>query len=285
MSSSSLSSSDGLNFIINDSNNEIIMPVVQHLVEHQQDPQHLVFLLQLQQATKELTPYASKPRVKKRCIKRDREQAHERLYMDYFADDPIYNDHHFHRRFRMQMHLFLQIVEALGNHSEYIQLRHDTTGKRGLTPLTKCTAVMCMLKYGIAADCVDEYLKISASTALKCMKKFCLAIPQVFGDEYLRKPNQADVDRVLQVAQACDFFDMLECIDCMHWEWKNCPTGWNGAFPKRLYKVQTIILEAVASYDTWIYHAFFGLPGNLNYINVLDCCPVSQELMKIDTEM
>jgi len=32
----------------------------------------------------------------------------------------------------------------------------------------------------------------------------------------------------------------------------------------------TIILEAVASYDLWIWHAFFGLPGSNNDINVLD---------------
>ena len=85
----------------------------------------------------------------------------------------------------MRKHLFLRIVEALGNHSLYFQLRYDAIGKRGLTPLTKCTAAIRMLAYGIAADCVDEYLKIGASTALLCMKKFCLAITQVFGDEYL----------------------------------------------------------------------------------------------------
>ena len=55
---------------------------------------------------------------------------------------------------------------------------------------------MRILAYGITADCVDEYLKIGASTILKCMKKFCLAVIQVFGDEYLQKPNQVDVDRL-----------------------------------------------------------------------------------------
>ena len=36
----------------------------------------------------------------------------------------------------------------------------------------------------------------------------------------------------------------------------------------------TIILEAVASYDLWILHAFFGLPGSHNDINVLECSSV-----------
>jgi hypothetical protein len=32
----------------------------------------------------------------------------------------------------------------------------------------------------------------------------------------------------------------------------------------------TIILEVVVSQDLWIWHAFFGMPGSLNDINVLD---------------
>jgi hypothetical protein len=32
----------------------------------------------------------------------------------------------------------------------------------------------------------------------------------------------------------------------------------------------TIILEAVASQDLWIWHAVFGMPGSLNDINILD---------------
>jgi len=36
----------------------------------------------------------------------------------------------------------------------------------------------------------------------------------------------------------------------------------------------TIILEAVASQDLWIWHAFFGMPGSLNDINVLDRSPI-----------
>ena len=34
--------------------------------------------------------------------------------------------------------------------------------------------------------------------------------------------------------------------------------------------VPTIILEAVASHDRWIWHAFFGVAGSNNDINVLN---------------
>jgi len=56
----------------------------------------------------------------------------------------------------MWRHLFLLIVEALGNHLEYFQVRYYAIGKRGLSPLTKRTAAMQILAYGIAVDCVDD---------------------------------------------------------------------------------------------------------------------------------
>jgi len=73
-----------------------------------------------------------------------------------------------------------------------------------------------MLAYGIATDCIDEYLKIRESTALECLKNFSTRVVQTFGEEYLRKPTQADVDRILAVAEARDFSGMLGSIDCMH---------------------------------------------------------------------
>ncbi|CAN1350342.1 hypothetical protein LINPERPRIM_LOCUS42130 [Linum perenne] len=42
---------------------------------------------------------------------------------------------------------------------------------------------------------------------------------------------------------------MIGSIDCMHWEWKNCPTAWVGQYTGYKRK-PTIVLEAVASYDT-----------------------------------
>ena len=64
------------------------------------------------------------------------------------------------------------------------------------------------------------------------------------------------------------FLGMLGSLDCMRWEWKNCPTAWAGQYP-RCHGHPSIILEAMASYDLWIWHAYFGLPGSNNGINIL----------------
>ena len=41
-----------------------------------------------------------------------------------------------------------------------------------------------------------------------------------------------------------------------------------------------MILEAMASFDLWICHSFFGMPGTHNDINVLQCSDVFAELVK-----
>ena len=63
---------------------------------------------------------------------------------------------------------------------------------------------------------------------------------------------------------------MLGSLDCMHWVWQNCPMA-EQAYYRGHYHVPTVILEAVAGYDTWIWHANFGFPGTYNNISVLDC--------------
>lgn len=73
---------------------------------------------------------------------------------------------------------------------------------------------------------------------------------------------------------------MLGCLDCMHWEWQNCPVAWKGQFTRGDYKVPTIMLEAVASYDIWIWHAFFEAAGSNNDINVLDQSPLFTEQLQ-----
>ena len=49
------------------------------------------------------------------------------------------------------------------------------------------------------------------------------------------------------------------------------------------HKKPTIVLEVVASYDLWIWHAFFGLPGSHNDINVLHRSPVFDDLVSGNT--
>ena len=98
---------------------------------------------------------------------------------------------------------------------------------------------------------VDEYLRLGETTARLCVEQFVEGIIYLFGDEYLRSPTPADLQRLLDVGERRGFPGMIGSIDCMHWEWKNCPTAWKGQYSRGSGK-PTIVLEAVASYDLWI---------------------------------
>jgi hypothetical protein len=108
----------------------------------------------------------------KRYIPRNREQAHDDLVANYFSANPIYTDEMFRRRFRMNRPLFLRIVDGLSNWSPYFTQRVDAVGRKGLSPLQKCTTAIRMLAYGTSADQLDEVLKIAASTCLEILGKF-----------------------------------------------------------------------------------------------------------------
>ncbi|XP_070678046.1 uncharacterized protein [Malus domestica] len=85
--------------------------------------------------------------------------------------------------------------------------------------------------------------------------------------------------RLMRKGEMRGFPGIIGSMDCMHWTWKNCPSAWQGAYGNRK-GAKSIILEAVASFDTWIWHAFFGVPGAQNDLNVLAQSPVFDELLQ-----
>ncbi|CAL5370078.1 unnamed protein product [Camellia sinensis] len=205
----------------------------------------------------------------RKVIHRDLIQGHERLFLDYFVESPVYPPELFRRRFRMKRSLFLRIQATVEAHDPYFLQKRNCAGKLGLSSLQKITVALRMLAYGVAADFMDEYVRIGESTAIESLKYFVKAVVDIFSNEYLRSPNSNDIAKLLAVGESRGFPRMLGSIDCMHWKWKNCPTALKRMYIGHIYE-PAIILEAVASYDLWIWHAFFGLPGSHNDINVLE---------------
>ncbi|XP_033146928.1 uncharacterized protein LOC103869787 [Brassica rapa] len=219
-----------------------------------------------------------KERKKHTFIERNREEGHEKLWNDYFSNTPTYPHHLFRRRFRMNKSLFMRIVHRLSTEVPYFQPTQDAAGRSSLSPLQKCTAAIRQLAYGGGSDTVDEYVRLGETTARKCLHHFTAGIIHLFADEYLRRPTPEDLQRLLQIGEQRGFPEMIGSIDCMHWEWKNCPTAWKGMYSRGTGK-PTIVLEAVASSDLWIWHAFFGAPGTMNDLNILDRSPVFDEII------
>ncbi|XP_074356762.1 uncharacterized protein LOC141696533 [Apium graveolens] len=137
-----------------------------------------------------------------------------------------------------------RLSRALCTQDSYWHQKTDAIGLLELLPQQKMTDALRMLAYGAATDQCDEI--------------------------YLR--------RLLARGEQRGFPGMIGSIDCMHWEWKNCPNGWGGAYSGRKGR-PTIILEVVASYDTWVFHTFFGVPGAQNDINVIGQSPVFDKVI------
>ncbi|XP_047942539.1 uncharacterized protein LOC125189287 [Salvia hispanica] len=99
---------------------------------------------------------------------------------------------------------------------------------------------------------------------------------EIFGDWYIRKSSPADCQQLIDMHGSVHGFPgMLSSIDCMHWEWKNCPTTWKLMYTTGFKgKHPTVILEVVADYRLWICQAYFGVAGSNNDINVLQSSPL-----------
>ncbi|XP_028052813.1 uncharacterized protein LOC114257248 [Camellia sinensis] len=188
--------------------------------------------------------------------------SHERLFLHYFAKSLVYPPELFRRRFQMKRSFFLRIQAAIEAHDPYFLQKRNCAGKLGLSSLQKITVALRMLAYGVAANFMDEYVRIGESISIESLKYFVKAIVDIFSNEYLRSPNSNDIAELLAVGESRGFPWMLGSIDCMHWKWKGMYTG-------HIHE-RIIILEAVASYDLWIWHVFFGLPASRNDINMLE---------------
>ncbi|XP_047948846.1 uncharacterized protein LOC125194642 [Salvia hispanica] len=187
----------------------------------------------LAQMQREQAAVARVPRpIRRRTyVPREHDVAHERLFADYFAENPRWGPNVFHRRFRMSRDLFLRIVHTLEGRDEYFQYREDGIGRPGLTPLQKCTVAIRQLAYDTTADMFDEYLHVGETTGRECLKTFCKLVVEAFGDTYLRRPTADDCQSLMRMHETVHGFPgMLGSIDCMHGQWKNCPTGWRDQF-------------------------------------------------------
>ncbi|CAL8155416.1 unnamed protein product [Prunus armeniaca] len=111
-----------------------------------------------------------------------------------------------------------------------------------------------MLAFDTSVDQVDEITRMGKSTILESLVRFCDAIKTLYTRDYLRKPMHRDFQKLLQKAEARDY--------------------------ENRKGQKSIIVEVVASFDTWVRHVFFGVVGSQNDLNVLDQSPVFKDVLR-----
>ncbi|KAF5796593.1 putative harbinger transposase-derived protein [Helianthus annuus] len=252
-SESSSSSDDGAEIFL-----QTIAAVVKAIVEDEDDEEE-----------------TQQPKRRRRYIARERHTAKDLLVSDYFSAEPKYDEKMFRRRFRMSKNLFLRISRDLEEKYDYFKQKPDVTGQLGFSTWQKVTAALRQLAYGNSSDIMDDYLKMSARVARETLHNFCSCILELYKKRYLRKPSFSDMQQILE--HHADYHGlpgMIGSLDCMKWPWELCPTQWQGAHTSGFHGVPAIMLEAVASQDLWIWHAFFGMPGSHNDITILHHSPL-----------
>ncbi|GJT71884.1 ALP1-like protein [Tanacetum coccineum] len=180
----------------------------------------------------------------------------------------------------MNRSLFTRIVRDLSTNCPYFQEGCDAVGKAGISALVKCTSAIRQLAYAAVPDSLDEYLQIGEKTSRDCLMHFCNGVIELYGEEYLRRPTQTDVEKLYAFHENKHGFPgMIGSIDCTKWSWAQCPQAYRAQFSRGDSGSEPfILLEAVASQDLWIWHAFFGVAGSNNDVNVLRQSPVLNDL-------
>ncbi|GJS83456.1 reverse transcriptase domain-containing protein [Tanacetum coccineum] len=79
-----------------------------------------------------------------------------------------------------------------------------------------------------------------------------------------------------------EYLQMGNATSRQYWAWFGCPIAHKAQYCKRDHGPDPfILLEAIASNDLWIWHAFFGVSGSNNDINVTQRSPLLNDL-KLD---
>ena len=122
----------------------------------------------------------------------------------------------------MRRSLFVKIVIDCEAASDYFKRRRSAAGIMGFSAYQKISAAMRVLVYGIPADYTDEYLRIGQDTTTESVRRFAKLVIRLYGEKYLRAPNEYDTKRLIEMNEKRGWPGMLGILDCMYWTWKNC---------------------------------------------------------------
>nr|XP_051196756.1 uncharacterized protein LOC127310093 [Lolium perenne] len=146
------------------------------------------------------------------CIPWNRALGHEQLMQDYFAEVPTYPPRLFRRWYRMCRSLFERIVKDCEANCDYFKQRRNAAQVMGFSPYQKISAAMRVIAYGIPADYTDEYLRIGVQTTTDCVRMFAKMVIKLYGETYLRAPNEDDTKRVMEINEKRGWPGMLDGI-------------------------------------------------------------------------
>lgn len=152
--------------------------------------------------------------------------------------------------------------------------RRDATGKMEIQ--RRIVAAFWIRSYDMYF--ADELCELGATTKRESFLDFISEMVNCFSIEYLRCLNDADMKSILSINAAQNFPGFLGIWYCQHWHWENFPVARAGQF-KEKEKKPTVVLEAIADGELWIWAYNFGRPGSLNDLNILDSSKIVEQIL------
>lgn len=213
-------------------------------------------------------------RPKRLMVTYDRERTRKAIHDDYWGSpNPIFNDKQFERVFRVSRAIATRLLEVAGNADPFFRESTDALGRTPIAPTAKILIALKMLAYGTSGSAFVDYFQMGKTTAQLCYMSLVRVVSNPDGElssVYLRNMTRSDARKASALHNEMHgVAGMIGSLDCMHVVWRCCPKGWQGQYSGKEGS-PTIVLEAMADYNLWFWHAAFGFPGTLNDINIWD---------------
>jgi hypothetical protein len=135
------------------------------------------------------------------------------------------------------------------------------------------------LVYGVPSHTFIDYFQMSPHYARECCKEFDNAMRTIYMKEFLRLPTATDLKNIVKLHKPAHGFDgMIGSLDCTHTSWKNCPKAWLGSYKGKESK-PSIVMESIADYFLFLWHASYNYTGTLNDNTILHLSPFMDRLL------
>jgi hypothetical protein len=102
----------------------------------------------------------------------------------------------------MRKSLFLKIVDEMKSANGKFVQKRDAFGKQGFPVKQKCTIAIKMLAFGSIEVAHDDGIHMSEFTIFECLTEFVKIVTTMFGPEFLRPPNETELEHILAVNKA-----------------------------------------------------------------------------------
>lgn len=224
----------------------------------------------------EICPSSKSSLSRNKKKKYDYDCAKKCIYDDFIGPEPLFSDGEFCRMFRITKSHFETIRLELGNNNPFFTQTYNCVGEPGPDPTCKILAALKQLAFAEV-----PYFQMSENTVRDCVKEFAktLVYKGNLRLEFLRAMTSHDAENVRKLhLQLYGVDGIIGGLDCTHMHWDKCPTGLQGQFKGKEGK-PTIVLEGMADYNLWIWHAQVGYPGTLNDINILQTSALIDRLL------